>query len=308
VVRQGIVVIRDQAFEIVAHAPGHITGFFAIEDEAEDPMAIGSVGAGFSVEAGVTSRVRMRRQGFPGVHVTINGRNEEAETTREAVGIILGKEPWQVEIEQEQPLLVGQGFGVSAAAALSAALAVAGALGRSAEEARAAAHAAEVVNRTGLGDVVGSFAGGAEIRLRPGVPPHGLLEPFDVKPGQPVQLVAVAETISTRKILRDPLRREGIIEAGRRHVQEFQKERDLASFCRRSREFAKDTGLMPDVVAQALDRLLPTALASQCMLGGSLFVFGERKSVPDPLPVGWTLISTRVSSHGARIVEGPRAI
>jgi pantoate kinase len=300
-------VIRDEAYLVEAFAPGHVTGFFAIRDESEEPERIGSVGAGFSVEQGVSSRVHIQRQGFPGVDLRIDGAVAEAETTRTAVELVLAREPWNVWIEQSMGLPIGQGFGMSAAGALSAALAVAAALGRSREDALWAAHSAEVVNRTGLGDAVGAFHGGFEVRRQAGLPPHGRVEVFD-RTRRPVALAVVGGPLATRSILGDSGRRQRIQTAGRDALQRLGTTPDVAGFVAASDAFARQSGLRGPDVQAALDALPPGALAGQCMLGGSVFVLDPTSDVGASLPKGSQVVSTCVDVEGARVTSAPQTV
>ena len=78
--------------------------------------------------------------------------------------------PSPVRVETELLMPLGSGFGASGAGALSCAYALNGAfdLGLFASQVGEAAHGAEVVSGTGLGDVIAQSTGGLVVRLSPG--------------------------------------------------------------------------------------------------------------------------------------------
>lgn len=288
-----------------AFAPGHITGFFEICDEADDPARIGSRGAGFSVRLGATSEVAIDETGFPGILVTVDGEPQAAETTRSAVELLLGKEPLHVNVRQTLGLPVSQGFGMSAAGALSAALATAEILGRARREAVWAAHCAEVVQRTGLGDVVGSALGGFERRLEPGVEPHGRIERFHGgEPTDEVLLGVVDDAIRTSRVLTDPAARTAINQAGAETLRRFAEAPGLRTFADLSREFSIRTRLASERIVGVYRELEGVALAGQCMLGGSVFAFGASPEVRKRLARHGPVFATRIDFDGARAMGG----
>lgn len=300
--------IQEEAWRVEAWAPGHVTGFFTIRDEAEEPERIGSTGAGFCVDTGVTSRVTMQRRGFPGVDLTLNGEPYEAATTRAAIQYLLGREPWNVRVEQTSDLPIGHGFGASAAGALSAAMAVAAALEKDPAEALWAAHAAEVVERTGLGDVVGATAGGFEIRERPGLSPYGIVRPFASEDaGRDVALVLVDAEVPTAGVLRDTSRRDRIREAGDWALARLLGNPDVATFCRVSDRFAVDAHLRPAPIASFLAELDGDAMAGQCMLGASVFVFDSQDELSLDQDT-YRVVRTRVARQGAHVTTKPERV
>ncbi len=287
-----------------AFAPGHITGFFEICDDETDPAKIGSRGAGFSVKLGVTSRVEIKEDGFPGILCLVNGEQQEASTTRAAVELLLGREALNVTIHQTMELPVSQGFGMSAAGALSASLATASILGRTRRDAVWAAHCAEVMNRTGLGDVVGSAVGGFENRLEPGCEPHGRIEPFRAgEPVDDVMLAVVDQEILTKRILTDPTHRRDIKAAGATALKKFREAPGLRSFADVSKEFSIETHLASDRISRIYREVERLALVGQCMLGGSVFAFGRSHDVKTRLARWGSVVSTKVEFNGARLVD-----
>lgn len=293
--------------EATAFAPGHITGFFEIRDEAADPAQMGSRGAGFSVELGVRSRVWLEEGVTPGVEVLDHGRPIEASTTRRAVEFLLGDSSALVHVDQTMELPVSQGFGMSSAGALSACLALAKLLDRPRREAVWAAHCAEVVQRTGLGDVVGAAAGGFEVRVKPGCEPYGEVRAWSSEAApNDVLLAVVSPAVSTKKVLADPARRREIDRVGGALVDAFVGDPSLSAFVDASRRFATETRLATAEILQLWDSQDAVAGIGQCQLGGSVFAFGASASVENRLRSAGPTFRTTIDRRGARLLEGPQ--
>jgi len=292
------------ADEAVAFAPGHITGFFEIRDEAADPAQIGSRGAGFSVALGVTSRVRVDRESMPGVTVLEEGRPVEAATTRRALELLVGPEAVHVAVDQHMQLPVSQGFGMSAAGALSASIALADLLGRTRREAVWAAHCAEVLQRSGLGDVVGAARGGFEVRAKPGCEPYGDVRSWTSDAAaHDVLLAVVSPAVLTRRILTDPVRRREIQALGGRLVDDFLEDPTLSNFVDSSRRFSTEAHLATPEILRLGDALGPHVALGQCQLGGSVFVFGSNNEAARRLRAAGSLYATTIDAEGARLVD-----
>lgn len=173
-----------------AFAPAHITGFFAAKPDP-DPVKAGSVGCGLCLETGVTARVIIGTTGTMGTTNTadttsktstpditgsgalirLNGEQIDLPTVEYVVESLLGAGHSQCVVDLAADVPLGYGFGVSGAAALATALAVNADQGQglTMEQAAAVAHSAEVVNRTGMGDVTGQYTGGLVIRTAAGL-------------------------------------------------------------------------------------------------------------------------------------------
>lgn len=253
---------------------------------------------------GVTSRVAISDEGFPGITAKANGAPAELATTRHAIELLLGTDTGAcVTVDQTMELPVSQGFGMSAAGALSAALAVAAIQRRPRHDAIWAAHSAEVVNRSGLGDVVGANLGGFETRREPGIAPHGRVEAFPTgDPVEDVLLAVVDEAILTKKVLADPEQRRRIKETGREALRRFWDAPSLRSFADTSREFSLSTRLASDRIARVYRETERLAYVSQCMLGGSVFAFGRSAEVRQRLAKYGPVFATRIDREGARLL------
>lgn len=305
-----------------AFAPGHITGLFEIHDADPDPIRRGSRGAGFSLAQGAVTYVEIAPADAMQIDVTIDKRPQapdEALVTRTAVTEILKQatRDGRVALNKDAPkgsrarihvrattelqLPVSQGFGMSAAGALSAALALAKTLRMGRSEALRAAHTADVVNRGGLGDVIGASIGGFEIRTAPGLPPFGAITSF-LGYGDAV-LCVVGGQLQTKTVLTDPQARERINEAGARALAELMRAPSLDAFLAQSQRFARESKLLTDALERAMHTASQHGVASMSMLGNSLFAFGNVPKLADALAGHGETRVVPVSTTGARLVE-----
>ena len=160
--------------EAEAFSPGHVTGLFSIHEDS-DPRRKGSLGAGFCVALGVTSRVAESDQAL----YVFDGQSQaEVPVSRAVVRLFFehtGLPQKPLLVTQASALPVGCGFGTSGAGALSLVLALNALCGAplAREEAAALAHLAELEIGTGLGTVIGELSGGMEIRAAAGAPGTG---------------------------------------------------------------------------------------------------------------------------------------
>ena len=176
-----------------AFCPGHVTAFFEVHEDP-NPRAKGSRGAGLCLSLGVRTVARVRDAPRPSIDVIVNDRRQKAEVTQRVIEKLVGSRSLQVKVLSETPLPVSQGFGVSAAAALSTALALDDALGQGVprNELVAIAHETEVECGTGLGDVVPASLGGMDLRSKPGAPDWAEVRSSPVKANPPLRSMVAA--------------------------------------------------------------------------------------------------------------------
>ena len=302
-----------------AFCPGHITGLFEIHDEDPDPLRRGSRGAGFSLVQGVVSYVEIEPAESLQIEIVVDKTPADAPITREAITTVLREavRDGRVPLNKEAPkgararvrvrawcdvqLPISQGFGMSAAGALSSALALTRCLRMGRSEALRAAHAADVTLRGGLGDAVAASVGGFEIRTAPGIPPYGSVKTF-LGYGDAVVCI-VDGPLVTRNVLEDPAKRAAVNAAGARRLDELMKEPTLETFLQRSQEFAKESGLLTPIMERAIQAARPHGSASMCMLGNSIFAFGNVPRLSDALARYGEVRVIPVSEAGARLVE-----
>ena len=288
--------------EAAAFSPGHITAFFEIHDQHADPLRKGSRGAGLSLDHGVLSHVQVEPAAEQRVEVWLDGEPSEAPVTTAAVRNLLGRSAMHVQVRSQVQLPVSQGFGMSAAGALSAALALGKVLRLPKSDAVVAAHKADVQLRGGLGDVIAEVQGGLEVRREPGLPPWGYCERIL---GEAELVVCVLEgPLETRAVLEDEAARGRIQKAGAQALRDFLAQPTLHNLFRQGRKFSVDSGLATMAVLKAIRAVeRDGGLASQSMLGHSVFAYGsEPGQVEAALKAHGQTWRVRVEPTGARVV------
>ncbi|MCU0860243.1 MAG: GHMP kinase [Thermoplasmata archaeon] len=283
-----------------AFCPGHVTGFFEI-CRGHDLLSTGSRGAGFSTSLGATSDVTVRASARQRVRVWVDGVECRAEVTKHAARYLLGKDRLDVDIETVLDLPVSQGFGMSAAGALSASLALSELMDLDMQDAYEAAHVADIVCGCGLGDVSGLTAGGVEIRLRPGLPPTGTVERIDGSPR--LTLAVVGRRLRTKSVLTDPDKAASINRYGAAMVQRLKSEPTFDNFADLSWSFATTTGLASRPVSEVVESLPPGKKGSMSMLGNSVFSTVSARDLKKSLPPGTMVYECKVDTKGPRIVR-----
>lgn len=180
--------------EVNVQVGGHVTLLFSIHSKPLLSRNQGSRGAGLCLEDGVIASAQVISGDKDKISVTKMDGNKFPQgealyadllnSFREVFNV---KESIQIDISLELP--ISQGFGMSAAGLLAASLAM-GELFDCGDEGQLArlAHRLERQHSGGLGDILGLWAGGCELRVTPGSPPFpGVAYGFDV--GCPALLV-----------------------------------------------------------------------------------------------------------------------
>ncbi len=246
--------------------PGHITGFFNIENH-EVSLKNGSCGAGFLLSRGVKTTIS------PSDRLTIDV-NKGDETVIEEVLNILEVES-EFKITQDIQLPIGAGFGTSAASALSLTLAINEFLdlGYSMDLCGQIAHMAEINLGGGLGDVIAQTGKGLVLRTKPGAPGIGEIKSFR-------QDVFIAYKtfgpIKNEDIISDSHHREVISQSGLKYLELFEKESTLDNFLSFSNKFAHEINLMTEEVENIINYFNSSSDilgSSMAMLGNTVFAF-----------------------------------
>ncbi len=298
-----------------AWAPGHITGFFTIADADSDPLERGSLGAGVSVSAGVTTAVRLNRSAPPRTLVSLNGQPQAAPVSRRVVDFFLASSgltlPGSLEISHRIDVPQGAGFGSSGAGALSLALALNAALGGplSPELAAQTAHRAEVECRTGLGTVLSCTVGGLEVRTRAGAPGRGIIRSFAVPTGRTV-VSLVKGPLSTASALADAALRGRINAAGERMIDDLLADPNVDRFLELAGTFTAQTGLATPAVRDIISRLSGLGLTSAMhMFGEAVFTIlnGSQRPLVSDLQrlaeeTGFSLFVIEIAAQGGKVI------
>ncbi len=271
-----------------AWAPAHISAFFS-PHIGRDAESTGSTGAGLCLEGGVVAELDVE-YGEGKKSFRINGEERDLPVTATAVSILEKKSGKSIhgsfDIKTDYP--GSQGFGMSAAGTLAVSIALSHLLNLPEKEGEIAAHRAELMNRTGLGDVVAETEGGAVLRKKPGLPPAGETMSFRIINGgvdAGVIVAVIGEKIPTNSVLSNSTMMRKIVSAGEGAVKELQAHmykkgngpyvsaRDFSSI---SRIFAAETGLITPEIRRALEVLDAAGLGerypfSMVMLGNAIF-------------------------------------
>ncbi|MCX9014253.1 MAG: pantoate kinase [Candidatus Methanoperedens sp.] len=256
-----------------AFAPAHISGIFIICTDT-DPLLSGSMGAGICLESGAVTTVTPHDETI----IRINGFDASAPTTLSAIKSLTDA-PVLVETELNVPQ--GCGFGTSGAGALSAVLALNDALSLklTLNELAEAAHTAEVINMTGLGDVAGQTFGGASIRKKPGMSASNI-EKIPCS-DETISWVSFGE-ISTRFVLSDEAKKSAINNAGKKRLRELMEKPTLPNLIIQSCKFAHEIELMSPKVKDAIEAVESAGgLASQAMLGNTVFAINDNSALSE---------------------------
>ncbi len=284
----------------IAFAPGHISGFFE-PIYNQDLSRTGSRGAGINITLGATTTVFVKNSIKQNFEIYINNKKSLAPVTKLALKYMLGENSIHIVVKTTLFLPVKQGFGMSAAGALSATYALAKIIGISKNEAMKASHFAEVQLRTGLGDVMASCFGGVEIRKSAGLPPWGIIEHI---PGKyDLVLCIVGKKLETRKILSDSSKTNNIVYYGKYCTKKLLENPTIENLILLSYTFAKKTNLLEKHTQEAIDAANKFGMASMCMLGNSVFAIGKTNELCKTLSLFGKVYVCSVDENGARVLD-----
>lgn len=250
--------------------PGHITGFFTIEDH-DISLKRGSCGAGFLLSKGVKTTISESDK------LAVEVNQGDSTVIDEVLKILEIDSDFK--ITQDIQLPIGAGFGTSAASALSLALVINEYLnlGYSKELCGQIAHMAEVNLGAGLGDVIGQNGEGLVLRVEPGAPGIGEIKSFKH------DVYVAWKTfggIETSSIIQDPHHKQVISDVGLKYLEYFEEKPSLRNFLDFSYKFSRETKLMSDEVKELVDYFnsSPNILgSSMAMLGNTVFAFAQNE-------------------------------
>lgn len=250
--------------------PGHITGFFIIEDH-EVSLKKGSCGAGFLLSKGVKTTISSSDK----LSIDVNQGDD---TVIDEVLKILDIDS-DFKIVQDIQLPIGAGFGTSAASAFSLTLALNEFLdlGYSTDLCGQIAHMAEVNLGAGLGDVIAQTGKGMVLRTAPGAPGIGQIKSFETEAAIGWKTFSGIETSS---IIQDPHQRDVISDVGLKYIEYFEEKPSLRNFLDFSNSFSRETGLMSNDVMELVDYFTSSddiLGSSMAMLGNTVFAIAQNE-------------------------------
>lgn len=259
-----------------AFIPAHITAFF-VPVFNDEPLLAGSLGAGVSIDKGVSVFLSIEDGLERHIHIAFDGEPVDRKKAKisYAVADELVPEDFtgEVEVWQYFDFPNGYGFANSGGGALGTALAVAYAFkNRTLLQAAGVAHKHEVLNRGGLGDIVAQLHGGVEIRVKAGGPGIGVVDEIFLE-GYRVLALPMGR-LSTREVLDGDVI-SSIKREGQRALDALLARPTVENMMHLARSFAESTGLLEGElleVARELDGALKIP-SSMVMLGRGLFAF-----------------------------------
>ena len=301
--------------EAKAFCPAHITGFFKahLDDNQNNLEKLGSMGAGFSIKQGVTTRVKIqtKEDQESNFKITTNGYQSDKTDVSEFVlneFLKLGKFSTNFfEIEHNISIPVGYGLGSSGAVALSLSYALDQALQTKLEKTMIGkiAHNAEVNCKTGLGDVLASYHGGFEIRVKPGAPGIGHVEKIST---EKISIVMICfSPISTNKFIKERLSQ--INGLGGKMVSQLLESKNCENFQDMSLEFAKYVNVMTPRMQKIIEELAKNNIkCGIALFGETIFSMVPQKEESKVVEIlqkysDGIIIQSELDDNGARVLN-----
>ena len=301
--------------EAKAFCPAHVTGFFKahLDDVQNNLENLGSMGAGFSIKQGVTTQVKIQSKDNQKSHFKISTQGYQSDKTDISEYVLdeflkLGEFSDKFfDIKHEISIPVGYGLGSSSAVALSLSYALDQVLETKLDKTKIGqiAHNAEVNCKTGLGDVLASYHGGFEIRVKPGAPGIGNVEKI---PTEKISILMICfSPISTNKFIKERLSQ--INGLGGKMVNKLLKSRNYEHFQDMSLEFANHVDVMTPRMQKLVDEFTKNNLKCGIALFGetvfSMITKEEESNVLEILekyPEG-IIIKSELDEVGARVLN-----
>ena len=292
-----------------AFCPAHITGFFKAELDKGDSKQLGSLGAGFSIQKGVKTTVTVRektKHDISDFAIKVNGFESGDMRVSELVLNRFSVKGKFIDVTHDIDVPVGYGFGCSAAVALSLSIALNDALDCKLTKIQVAqiAHDIEIECRTGLGDVLASYHGGFEIRVKPGAPGIGQVKKINSKEKLDVIIICF-NPISTKKFLKEKI--SSINGLGGKMVKKLIESNDTEEFQDMSIKFAKYVNVVTAKMNQVINLLHKNGIKCGVALFGetvfSLVTKDEKNKVKALLKQfdDGLIITSKIDNSGARL-------
>jgi pantoate kinase len=300
--------------EAIAFCPAHVTGFFKahLDDSQNNLENLGSMGAGFSIKQGVTTRVKIetRNDQKSNFEITSNGYQSDKTDVSEYVlneFLRLGEFSTKFfKIEHDISIPVGYGLGSSSAVALSLSFALDQALKTKLDKTIIGqiAHNAEVNCKTGLGDVLASFHGGFEIRVKAGAPGIGHVEKITT---DKISVIMICfSPISTNKFIKERLSQ--INGLGGKMVNRLLESKNYEHFQDMSLEFAKYVDVMTPRMQKLVNELSENNIkCGIALFGETIFSMIPQEKENEVLGIiqkysDGIIIKSELDNDGARVL------
>ncbi|MGC9123651.1 MAG: pantoate kinase [Thermoplasmata archaeon] len=258
--------------KVTYRSPGSITLFFYPSGDKKNILSYGSYGIGLVIDKFVYSTV----EDSTDTEITIKGK-EYNNTIQEK---ILDELKLKAKIDVRTDIDISQGFGTSAAGAISTAFALNRlfSLKMTYYETSSIAHRAEILNKSGLGDVASIITGGFTVRLKPGIPPYGFIDTLENGSNEFVYLI-LNSPIETKRVLQDNNKIKTIRKYGRIAMNEFLKEKTIENAFKISLWFSKNVGILDNELNDIINIARDYGNVTQIMIGNSLIAYGENDKI-----------------------------
>ncbi|MEM0340288.1 MAG: hypothetical protein QXN05_05905 [Acidilobaceae archaeon] len=247
-----------------ASAPHHVTALFEPSINPSDPLASGSRGVGITVEP----RLLVCEEG----EKSVNSLGPTAKRVVDLLGV------QEIGVKTIRPLPPAVGFAVSGATATALALALGSRLGLSLRRSLQVAHIAEVVERTGLGDVLAISCGiGLVFRFRAGAPGIGEVDCKPL-PGSVSILGIVLKTMETREFLEHFFKSKAF-RLARERLEAILENPTFESFIENVNLFNKESGVLKKTLGERISELVEklSGLVTAYVKKGVLILLVERE-------------------------------
>ena len=301
-----------------AYSPGHITGFFSTQNQSDAQMDFnyqGSLGAGFSINRGITSTVRVFQSSNKNYEIKLNGFSDcELKVSKYVTEYYMSlvQIPVLISVDHESNLPIGYGMGSSGSAALSLSYALNDALDINLSKLQSAqiAHQADIVCNTGRGTVVSEYVGGLELRLSIGGPGICKIEKTDL-PSQWCAVILCLEPIKTELFLSKYLngsKYQILNDIGKQMLFQLRQAKSVDKFMQLSYDFAYQCGLTEGRCMEPLKHLQSEGFKSSIALfGHTLFTLAQKNNLHKIIDIlqryGGKLIVCGIDNLGARLLK-----
>lgn len=241
---------RYKSTENCVKVSHHITGFWR-PVYTDKPLTTGSIGAGILIDPYTEA---CYRRGDGPLKIFVNEEEREFPTIKRALSLLEDEVvvPGGI-IKISEPLPVSVGYSTSASMTLGALLSLHADLSYSIDKLVKLAHIAEVVEKTGLGDVLALVAGSKlAIRIRPGAPGTGKVISLDMPDGVSIITCAI-RAMETRSMLN--LLDTKLIDIGNKIFNRFLESPSFLSFLHYSREFSREIGFLEEDLERKINKI-----------------------------------------------------
>ncbi len=241
--------------KVSAWAPIHATFIFATPKKFNEPLKMGSLGAGVNFGLGMETTVDLRKKNEE-VKIFLNEQVINGEVTKEAIKQfrIRTRINPAVNVYHNSPVPTGYGLSTSGAGAIGTLLALNQLYDTQLSdiEILQMAHITDIICQTGLGSVLAQSVPGFELRIEQGAPGIGKVKSFALNAN--LFLVPIA-SLSTPNVLKSKEKMDQVTTAGMEAINRLLINFSLDSLFQESYNFLMKSGLCTPRIATLVDGL-----------------------------------------------------